>query len=151
MMSFSEVITFIVGPGAILFAAVVMILTRKRDVTDGIDAKNIEAQQKYIATLEKEKIFLEGEVKVRDEQIANLQKLLENQKTDFQRQIDTLTQQVVEVKRSNNEISTIAQTLKIFVPLIEDVKKFHAADAKILEGLDKLIKHQGLADTGESA
>jgi septal ring factor EnvC (AmiA/AmiB activator) len=151
MMSFTEVITFIVGPGAILFAAVVMILSRRRDVTDSIDSKNIEAQQKYIATLEKEKIFLEGEIKVRDEQISNLKKQLEDQKSDFQRQIDTLTTQILEVKRNNQEISTIAQTLKMFIPLTEDVKRFHEADEKILAGLDKLIKHQGLADAGESA
>lgn len=142
---------FIVGPGSLLVTAYIVFTNQKRDVTSTIDQKNIASQKEYISTLEKEKIRLEGEVKVRDEQIANLKKMIDAQKSDFQRQIDTLNTQIIEIKNSNTEITGIAETLKLFVPLTNDVKEFHNADQEIIGKLDMIIDFYKIRRSKKSA
>lgn len=136
----------IAGLGGALIVAYLVWYNRNKDVTDAIDSKNILSQKEYINTLEKEKIYLQGEIKVRDEQIANLKKLLDDQKADFQRQIDTLTSQVLEIKNSNDQIANISSTLQLFLPLTKDIEEFHKADKQILDILHQLMKLHKVTD-----
>lgn len=136
----AQSVAVILGPLSLIALIFLVFFYRKRDVTKDIDNKNIIAQKEYINTLEKEKIYLESEIKIRDEQIANLKKLLAEQKEDFQRQLNTLKDQIMEIKKANDQIDIIATTMKSFIPLTEDVKKFHAADSEIQRKLDMILE-----------
>lgn len=139
-------IAIVLGPISLVMTLYIQFFQRKRDVSSTIDVKNVTAQKEYIVQLEKDKLYLEGEVKVRDEQILNLKKTIEDNKKDTQRQIDGLTQQILDIKKSNSEISTISETLKIFIPLTNDIQVFHQADKDILDGIRQIMKSQGITD-----
>jgi hypothetical protein len=107
--TWAAVIAFIVGPGSLLAVIILSLVYRKRDITDGIDAKNITSQKQYIATLEKDKI-------------------------------DGLERKILEIQTAAHEVTTIAETLKMFVPLVQDVENFKESHKVIIAKLDAIIK-----------
>ncbi len=144
--SWAQSVAVILGPISLLIVLGLVYFNRNKDVTDKIDKENIDSQTRLLTTLREENAYLKSQNLLKDEKIKNLETLLENQKTDFQRQIDNLSKQVIEIKNGNDQIAAIASTLQLFIPLTKDVEEFHKADKRIIDMLSQLLKIQGLRD-----
>lgn len=134
---------------SLILGAFFLFYYRKRDVSDAIDKENVDSQSKLLNTLRIENEYLKGENKTKDEKINSLQKQLEAQTADFQRQIDEMKKQIDTLKEINSgraEITALSDTLNKFLPLLNDVRFFRDSHSKTLKKLDVINKKLGIKD-----
>lgn len=134
---------------SLILGAFFVFYYRRRDVSDAIDKENVDSQSKLLNTLRIENEYLKGENKTKDEKINSMQKQLESQAADFQRQIDEMKKQIETLKEINSgraEISTLSETLNKFVPLLADIKFFKDSHLKTIKKLDLIEKKLGIRE-----
>lgn len=125
---------------SLILGAFFVFYYRRKDVTDAIDKENLVSQAGLLTTLREENAYLKSQNLLKDEKIKNLETLLQNQKDDFQRQIDQLSKQIIEIKNTHTEVAGISTTLQMFVPLLKDVQYFKESHSTTLAKLDQVLK-----------
>lgn len=121
--------------------------SKVKDAADKIDFDIITRLEKAYQVIQEENVRLVSDNKLKDEQIKNLTAQLQQQQTDFQRQIDDLKVTISHLQdqaTGRADISGLQAMLQNFNVIFKDIEQFHASDKQIITMLLEIREKMGL-------